>query len=204
MDTFAVLFGSGARVKIMRLFLLNAGDIFEVKDIVKRSKVSLSSVRKELRVLERAGLIKKKSFFKETSQRTKNDKPLKKRIYGWAVSESFGLLKPLREFLIDTEPMRKQEIINKFKHAGKVKLLIISGIFTQDHDSRVDLLIVGDDLKKSAIESALHGVEAEVGKEISYAYFETPEYLYRISICDKFVRDVLDYPHEKLVNKLDG
>ena len=149
-------------------------------------------------------MIKKKSFFKETALKTKQDKPLKRRVYGWAISESFGLLKPLREFLIDTEPMRKQEIINKFKHAGKIKLLIISGIFTQENDSRVDLLIVGDELKKSAIETALHGVEAEVGKEISYAYFETPEYLYRISICDKFVRDVLDYPHEKLVNKLES
>jgi hypothetical protein len=204
MDTFGILFGSQARVKIMRLFLLNAADVFEFQDIVKRSKVSLLAVRKEIRVLEKSGLIKKKSFFKETALKTKGGDPAKKRIYGWAINETFELLKPLKEFLIDTEPMRKQEVVNKFKHAGKIKLLIVAGIFTQEHDSRVDLLIVGDDLKKSVIENALHGVEAEVGKEISYAYFDTKEYLYRISICDKFVRDVLDYPHEKLVNKLEN
>jgi hypothetical protein len=99
--------------------------------------------------------------------------------------------------------MRRDEIANKFKHVGSIKLLVISGIFTQDKETRVDLLIVGDNLRKSSIESALHAVEAEVGKEISYAYFDTQEFLYRLDICDKFARDVIDYPHEKIINKLD-
>lgn len=203
MDTFGILFGSQARVKIMRLFLLNSEDIFENQDIIKRSKVTPTVVRKEIQVLAKAGLIKKKSFFKEVAAKTKSGKPSKKRVNGWVLNETFELLRPLRDFLINTEPMRKQEIANKFKHTGKVKLLIVSGIFTQDRDTRVDLLVVGDDIKKGSIENALRAVEAEVGKEISYAYFDTQEFLYRISICDKFVRDVLDYPHEKLVNKLD-
>jgi hypothetical protein len=203
MDTFGILFGSQARVKIMRLFLLNSEDVFENQDIIKRSKVTPTVVRKEVQVLAKSGLIKKKSFFKESASKTKDGKPAKKRVNGWVLNESFELLRPLRDFLINTEPMRKQEIANKFKHTGKVKLLIVSGIFTQDRDTRVDLLVVGDDIKKGSIESALRSVEAEVGKEISYAYFDTQEFLYRISICDKFVRDVLDYPHEKLVNKLE-
>lgn len=203
MDTFGILFGSQARVKIMRLFLLNSEDIFENADIVKRSKVTLPAVRKEVAQLVKAGLVKKKSFFKEIPPRTKSGKPTKRRTNGWALNESFELLKPLKDFLINTEPLRKSEISNKFKHTGKIKLLVISGIFTQDKDSRVDLLIVGDDIKKPVIENALRTVEAEVGKEISYAYFDTQEFLYRIDICDKFVRDVIDYPHQKIINKLD-
>lgn len=203
MDTFSILFGSQARVKIIRLFLLNSEDVFENADIIKRSKVTSSTVRKELVVLAKAGLIRKKSFFKEIPPRTKSGKPTKKRVNGWTLNQSFELLKPLRDFLINTELMRKDEVANKFKRAGKVKLLIVSGVFTQDKDSRVDLLVVGDNIKKSAIENALHAVEAEVGKEISYAYFDTQEFLYRVDICDKFVRDVLDYSHKRLVDKLD-
>ena len=203
MDAFSILFGSSARVKIMRLFLLNSEDVFENAVVVKRSKVTPPVVRKELAVLFKAGLIRKKSFFKEIPSKTKNGKPKKKRVYGWTLNESFELLKPLRSFLINTEPMRKDEISNKFKHAGKIKLLVVSGIFTQNRDSRVDLLVVGDNLKKGVIENALHAVEAEVGKEISYAYFDTQEFLYRVDICDKFVRDVVDYPHQKIINKLD-
>ncbi|MCK5026809.1 MAG: hypothetical protein KAS07_00155 [Candidatus Pacebacteria bacterium] len=203
MDAFGILFGSGARVKIIRLFLLNSEDVFENAVIAKRSKVTASVVRKELALLLKAGLIRKKSFFKEIPPKTKSGKPKKKRVCGWALNGSFELLKPLRDFLINTEPMRKDEISNKFKHVGKIKLLVISGIFIQDRDSRVDLLIVGDNLKKGLIENALQAVEAEVGKEISYAYFDTQEFLYRIDICDKFVRDVVDYPHQRVINKLN-
>lgn len=203
MDTFGILFGSQARVKLMRLFLLNSEDVFEKDDIVKRSRVTAPVVKKEIAQLEKAGLIKKKSFFKEAKGKTTKGTPKKKRAYGWTLNHSFELLKQLREFIIDTEPMRKQEITNKFKNTGKVKLLIASGIFTQDHDTRIDLLVVGDDINKSSIENALRAVEAEVGREISYAYFDTQEFLYRVSICDKFVRDVVDYPHEKLINKLN-
>ena len=203
MDTFSILFGSQARVKIMRLFLLNSESIFENEDIVKRSKVKVSVVRKETVLLEKAGLIRKTSFFKEIPPKTKSGKPKKKRVPGWRLDNSFGLLRSLRNFLINTEPMRKAEIANKFKNVGKVKLLIVSGIFIQNEDSRVDLLVVGDQIKKAAIESALHSVESEVGREVSYAYFNTQEFLYRIDICDKFVRDVLDYSHEKIIDKLD-
>jgi hypothetical protein len=198
MDIFGTLFGSQARVKIIRLFLLNSEDVFENSEIVKRSKVTLKVVRKEVALLEKIGMIKKKSAFKENVSEEK-----KTRVQGWGLCNDFELLTPLKNFLINTDPMRESEITNKFKNAGKIKLLVVAGIFTHDEDSRVDLLIVGDDLKKGAIENALHAVEAEVGKEISYAYFDTQEFIYRVGICDKFVRDVLDYPHKKLLNKLE-
>ena len=66
MDTLGKLFGSYARVKIMRLFLLNSEDIFENADIVKRSKVTKVLVQKETALLYRAGFIVKKHFIKVT------------------------------------------------------------------------------------------------------------------------------------------
>jgi hypothetical protein len=204
MDIFGTLFGSQARVKIIRLFLLNSEDVFDNAEISKRSKVTLKMVRKEVALLEKVGMIKKKSAFKENASEKKSVSQEKKtRVQGWGLNNDFELLTSLKNFIINTELMRESEIANKFKNAGKIKLLIVAGIFTQTDDSRVDLLIVGDELKKGAIENALHAVEAEVGKEISYAYFDTQEFIYRVGICDKFVRDVLDYPHKKLINKLE-
>lgn len=204
MDTFGILFGSQARVKLMRLFLLNSDDTIENKEIVKRSKVTAVVARKEVKILEKAGLIKKKIFYKVLLPKKKNGKPTKKKTQGWVLNAEFELLKPLRTFLLNTDPLRRQEVVNKFKNVGKIKLLVISGIFIQENDSRVDLLIVGDSIRKSAIENALRSVEAEIGKEISYAYFDTKEFTYRVGICDKFVRDVLDYPHERLVDKIES
>jgi hypothetical protein len=42
-------------------------------------------------------------------------------------------------------------------------------------------------------------MEAEIGGELSYAVFETKEFLYRLNMYDKLVRDILDYPHEVVV-----
>ena len=65
MDTLGKLFGSNAIVKILRLFLFNPTTIFETSEIVHRTKVQSETVRFEISMLERIGLIKKKSFYKE-------------------------------------------------------------------------------------------------------------------------------------------
>ncbi|GMQ95310.1 MAG: hypothetical protein BMS9Abin13_423 [Patescibacteria group bacterium] len=202
MEILGRLFGSSARVKIMRLFLLNPEDAFENKDISKKSNVSAATVRKELAMLSKIGFVGKKSFFKEVPQRSKKSKPRKKRVSGWQLDRSFPMLLSLQTLLVSTEPLRKKEIINKLKRGGNIKLIVVSGIFLQNPDSRVDMLIVGDKLKKSAVQHALRIIESEVGKEISYALLETKEFMYRLNIYDKFIRDILDYPHDKILDKM--
>lgn len=203
METLEKLFGSHARIKLMRLFMLNSDEVFENKDIVKRSKVTITIVKKEIALLFRAGFIVKKTQTKITTPKRKNAKPSKKKIIGWKLNSEYQFLSPLKELLLDSEPLQHKEIANKFKKSGQIKLIVISGMFIKENDSRVDLLIVGDKLNKSSIETALRNIEAEVGKELSYAFFETEEFRYRVGICDKFVRDVLDYPHKKIVNKIN-
>jgi hypothetical protein len=212
MDILGKLFGSSARVKIMRLFLLNSEDAFENSDIVEKSKVTASVVRKELSMLNKIGFISKRSFFKEVPARSKNStrrsgakvvsKPRKKRVSGWQLSRDFTLLQPIQELLVNTEPLGSKDIANRLKRCGNMKLIIVSGTFIQNPDSRVDMLIVGDKLKKGAIDSVLSVIESEVGKELSYTSLETPEFKYRLSVYDKFVRDILDYPHVKIVDKI--
>jgi hypothetical protein len=42
-------------------------------------------------------------------------------------------------------------------------------------------------------------LEAEIGAELVYAVFDTKEFIYRLNMYDKLVRDILDYPHEVLL-----
>ncbi|VAW15350.1 hypothetical protein MNBD_BACTEROID05-970 [hydrothermal vent metagenome] len=163
-------------------------------------------------MLNKVGFIDKKSFFKEIALKTKNStrrskakvtgKSKKKRVSGWQINSNFLLLRPLYSLIINTEPLEKKEITDKLKKCGNIKLVVISGVFIQNPDSRIDMLIVGDRLKKGVIESTLSVLESEVGKDISYAFFETPEFKYRLSVYDKFVRDILDYPHMKIIDKI--
>jgi hypothetical protein len=72
-----------------------------------------------------------------------------------------------------------------------------------DNDRMADLMIVGDRLDRKMIEGEIKKLESEVGKELRYALFDTEEFMYRLKMYDKLLRDVLDYPHEKIVNKID-
>ena len=79
---------------------------------------------------------------------------------------------------------------------------MISGVFLHDRDSRVDILVVGDHLKAAKLSSIISSIEAKLGKELRYAAFETTDFQYRLSIYDKLIKDILDYQHKKILNKL--
>ena len=76
---------------------------------------------------------------------------------------------------------------------------MVSGVFIKNDDSRVDLLIVWDKLKMAGIEKGVRRLEAEIGAELTYAIFDTKEFIYRLNMYDKLVLDILDYPHEVLL-----
>ncbi len=169
--------GSLARIKIMRLFLLNKGKIFENQDIVKRSRVNSNVIRRELKLLESVNFIKN-------------------RINGWSFNSLFKYIKEFESLLLSADTLDEQAIVDNFKKVGRVKLLVVSGIFIKKKDSRVDLLIVGDKMNKSRIEECIRKLEAEIGAEIVYAIFETKEFIYRLNMFDKLVRDIIDFPHK--------
>lgn len=207
MDTLAKLFGSASQVKIMRLFLFNPSTSFEESDIRRRASVQTASVRKVTRLLEKVGMIKKKTFYKKkktkSSGKKKSRKKKKEKVKGWVLDPKFPYLQSLHKLLIGTDPFSHKEIKNKLKESGRIKLLIVSGVFMQQWDSRVDLLVVGDKLKKRKIRKAVRDMETEIGKELSYTFFETNEFIYRINVYDRLIRDVIDHPHEVIIDKID-
>ena len=225
MEILGKLFGSPARVKIMRLFLMNASEGIETALVVKRAKVNKGLARKELSLLSSADFIKQKNFvkpartegasaparlrhsggrsggdtLKDTSTRLGAGKIKRTRVKGWFLNPAFPQLEIFKVLLAGSELMNKEEISNRFKRAGRIKLLAIAGVFLQDKDSRLDILIVGDGLKKGTIDNTIKDIEAEIGKELVYAAFETKEFTYRLNMYDKLIYDILSYPHERII-----
>lgn len=201
MEILSKLFGGEAKVKIMRLFLFNPDTIFEIGAIAERVKEDPARVRKEILGLEKISLVKKRIVGKAE---VKNGRKTETRVtsYGYYLNQNFSYLSPLQNFLINAKPLQPKEIVKKISQLGAIKLLVISGVFVQDYESRVDLLVVGDTIKKTHLENLMKTLEAEIGKELKYAYFNTADFTYRMSMYDKLIRDILDYPHEKIVNKL--
>lgn len=197
------LFGSRARVKIMRLFLFNPTFVFQTSEIRKKSDVHQDLALAELKRLSSIGLIKKsigskKLYFKKGKKTIVR----KRKTKGWALNKSFAYLDPIQSLLMSSESFRHPIILKRFNNVGRLKLLIVSGVFIQNEDSRIDILLVGDHLKRGLITRALKVLESEIGKELRCAIFKTADFVYRLGIYDRFVRDIIDYPHEKLIDKI--
>ena len=183
MEILEKILGSGARVKIMKLFLLNRGKGFKTKDIAKRSRVSPEVVRREVKLLASVNFIRKRSSLSPE----------------WYFNSFFKYAPEFEELLVRSDTLNKQTISDNLKNIGRVKLLIISGVFIKSDNSRVDLLIVGDKLKKGEIEKGVRKREALIGMELVYAVFDTKEFIYRLNMYDKLIRDILDFPNEVIL-----
>lgn len=204
MKTLSKLFNGEPRVKVMRLFLFNPETIFSLDKIIDKARISPKEAGLEVEVLSKAGMIRSR----KTAQLIKVKKrgkvfEVKKKVLSWYLNPSFEYLSPLQNLLINTRPLRKEEILKRFSRVGKLKMVIVSGVFIQNPDSRVDVLIVGDNLKKGMIDRTIKAMEAEIGKELAFASFETADFHYRLGMYDKLIRDILDYPHQKLLDRLN-
>jgi len=194
METLAKLFGGQARIKIMRLFLLNT-QAFEIDEIVSRSRVTKVNARKEVNALAAMGFIKQKILTKEGARGAK------KKVTAWYLNTSFQYLKSIRELLVNPDLLlQEDDLTSRFRQIGKIKLMIVSGVFIGTEKSRVDVLLVGDKLKRNILQQVIKGLEAEIGKELDYVVFDSQEFTYRLEMYDKLVCDVIDLPHQKLID----
>jgi predicted nucleotidyltransferase len=187
MDPLARLFGSYARLKLLRLFVFNEDASFAVDDIVFRTKTLKEHVRKELTVLTAAGIVRKKSGKGGTA---------------YTVDRKFPHYEPLQAFLRTTTNMGDAEILGTLKRAGSLRIVTLSGMFTGVIETKIDLLVVGDKLDEKILATAVHAIEAELGRELSYASFTTEDFRYRVGVYDRLIRDVMDYPHRTILDKV--
>lgn len=123
----------------------------------------------------------------------------------YVLNPDFGSFYELRDLVLKSLPAEKDNMVEKINRLGKIKLAIISGTFiNKDNPDPLiaDLLIVGDYIDSRKLRSFLKFLEAEVGKEIKYSVMDKEEFQYRLTMFDRFIRALLEGPHEKLINKL--
>lgn len=197
MEALGKLFGSIARIKVIKLFLFNGDTIFDRQEVAKRSKISSRAALQELTLLTKSGLLRKKTFMKESGKSGR-----KKRIQGFVLNQEFGYLEPLQTLLMHSAPMQNKEISKRLSGIGKVKAVVVSGIFIQDPESRLDMLVVGDDVSQNRLRSVISNMESEIGRELRFALLDTADFKYRQGVCDRLLRDVFEYPHRVVVDKV--
>lgn len=196
-DPLATLFGNASRVKLLRLFLFNPNLVVGFDEILRRSRLVRRTARTELNTLERAGVVRRKQVYEEIPGRSK-----KRRVLGYTLNEKFPLLQSLQSFMFDTAPLDSKTVLRHLRKAGKLDMVVVAGVFMREFDKRLDLIVASSKLSQNRIEAAVRTLEAEIGIEIRFAAFETEDFLYRLGMYDKLTRDVFDYPHQILVDRV--
>ncbi len=187
MDPLAKLFGSPARVKLLRLFFFNDDTSFTMSDAAFRTKVLKDAAKKELSALVAAGVVRRRTG---------------KGASGYIADKRFLHYEALKAFLRDTTELSDTTVVSMVKKAGPPRLIVLSGLFTGAIESKVDVLIVGDRLEERPLTNAIRSLEAELGRELRYACFTTEQFRYRLGVYDRLLRDVFDYPNRVIFDKL--
>jgi hypothetical protein len=187
MQTLAKIFGSPARLKTLRLFLFNQDAAFTIEDVATRTKLAREVARREIAELAAAELIRKKG---------------KRAPSSYQVNPRYEHLAALSVFVRETTSVQPARVMEGLRRAGNLRLVALSGHFTGILEPQVDLLVVGDNLDERALAQAVHGLEAELGREIRYASFATADFRYRLGVYDRLLRDIFDYPHRLLIDKI--
>ena len=203
MELLAKLLGGTDRVKIMRLFLHHENALLSAIDIANKTKSKSALVRKELSTLLSMGFIeKKKNRIVTLVGKGKKAKPKAKEVVSFTLNNEFPHNQALKDLLFDFVLLDKRELANRFKSIGRIKLFILAGVFIGDPKSRVDILIVGEGIKKQKADKTIELLSAELGREVTCAIMDVEEYEYRFKMYDKFVRDIKEMPHEVVIDKL--
>jgi len=197
-DPLEILFGSQARVKLLRFFLFNPSKEFTFDEISRRARLVRRTARTEMNALERAGVIKKKQIYVEDEKKGK-----KVRMQGYSVNKKFPDLQSLQNFLFETAPIDGKTVLKHLRQAGTLDFVCVAGIFVREFEHRLDILLAMKKLDEKKVETAMRGLESEIGIEIRFAAFDTETLLYRIGMYDKLTRDIFDYSHQILVDKVD-
>ena len=186
MESLSRLFGSPARLRLLRLFLFNPASALTLEEVAARTRLLPVGAKSSVVELAAIGLLRKKV-----------GKPLR-----YQINPRYEHLAALESFIRQTTNVRPSDIIAALKKGGALRLVLLSGLFTGAMESQVDLLIVGDQLSDRALGQAIRSLEAELGREIRYAAFPTRDFRYRMGVYDRLLRDIFDYPHQVLLDKI--
>ncbi len=198
-DFLGMFMGSLARAKLLRVFFFDQSGVLTVAKAAKRAGITPKVALKEIVVLEHWGILKLGKFTITLSNNAKKVEG-KPKDQSWTVDSSFKYAAALSRFVHEVSPAQHKDILIALRRTGRLATIILSGLFVGDPSRPADLVVAGDRINERRLEQAIRALEPQLGREIRYATFSTPEFLYRLTIQDRLVRETLDYPHLVLLD----
>jgi len=183
------LFGSKAKTRILRFFLLNSEKEYSAQEIASKNMLASAAVRKEINELKKIKFLSEK---------------IKKGTKYYTMDNGFCFHSELKSLFAKSTASPETGSLSKIKNIGDVKLALISGIFLNYPKSKVDMVLVVNNVSRSKLKSVMNGLEAEIGKEVSFVLMNSEEFKYRLDMLDRFLLDFIEGTHLELIDKIPG
>jgi predicted nucleotidyltransferase len=177
-----ILFPLKYRRRLLAVLCMRTGQWFHLRELERlTAAASVGSLKKELDLLNSAGLLKNRKVGNQTQFCMNEDHPAYLELTG-LVRKSIGLVDVLHTAL---EPLSHQ-----------ISAAFVYGSMAQGTDkpySDVDVMILGD-IRFALAANALYDSQATLGREINPKLMTLIEWQSRKATGDSFVQDVLSKP----------
>lgn len=178
MAELADIITSKVRIKILQLFLLDIGEMYHVRGVVREVKEEINAVRRELDRLEKAGILKSESRGN--------------RLYYWPRTD-YPFFGDLLSIVAKTTGLGSEIIANRSK-VGKLNYVMFSGRFVRrkkrKRDDDIDILVVGE-VVLPELAALIRKEESKRGREINYTVMSREEFDFRKKRRDPFLLGIL-------------
>jgi len=179
------LFGSEARVKVLSLFMLNAGSEYYLREIAKTTGLAVRSVQRAVEDLSEIGILEREKRGNSVYFRLNGQNPIVPELKAIFL-KTVGLGDSLRDALSDE---------------GHVEAAFIYGSVAKGDEnatSDIDLALIGT-VGPRGLTAKLSHLECEVRREINASLFTAKEWRERVETGDHFVTTLLREPKILLI-----
>ena len=188
MDTLAVLIGSRTRAEIFRLLFQNPASELYVRELQRRSGLSIRPIQQELSKLLEIGLVKLRNDGNRVYYSANTEHPLFPEIRG-LVEKTSGVSALLEAAL----------------NNPSVKIAFIFGSVASGDarpTSDLDLFVIGDVRPRELIK-LLSGIPERVGREINPHVMTKEEFGQKVRRRDHFISNVLSSQKKFVIGSED-
>ena len=173
---------SNVQRRLLALIFGNPGSSFYTREIVRRVNSGTGAVERELKRLQRSGLVTVKDIGNQRHYSANRKSPIYRELYS-LVKKTSGLNEPLSRSL---EPF-----------AEKIRAAFVYGSMAKQTDaasSDIDLMVIGENITYSDLYSGLHKAEIQLGRPVNPTILEFAEWVRKHAEKNSFVEKVSKQP----------
>lgn len=184
-----VILSSNQKSALLAFLMLAPDRYFSVLELSRRIGLSGPTLSTLLAQFSRDGLVK-------SSHRSRA------RVYAFNPRHALaGEMKSWLKKRGDKNTMYEDELFTAIAKVGEIKAVFLSGIFTGQPQLPVDILVVGK-VNLGKMNTFLEQCGKMMDTEINYSIMSADEFKIRRDTFDRFIKDIFDYPHITVMDKM--